>query len=271
MIRTSLLRHCLALLASTACFVAATTGARSQEASYRQEVPGSLASFEMVFVPGGDVTIDGKIVSVAPFYLGRTEVSWDLYDAFALGDGGAARDRADDATARPSNPYGAPDYGWGHQGYAAISIAKPATAAFANWLSQTVGRKYRLPTEAEWVHAATLAARGLGDGPDRWDAVAWYLGNSGRTTHPIATKAADGLGLFDLFGNAAEWVETNSDDEWVVRGGSFLDPVDKIGPSARAAQDDLWNERDPQLPKSDWWLSDGPFVGFRLASDVPNP
>jgi hypothetical protein len=35
----------------------------------------------------------------------------------------------------------------------------------------------------------------------------------------------------------------------------------------RAVQDDSWNERDPQLPKSRWWLSDGPFVGFRLVRE----
>lgn len=247
-----------------------TAGAARQAPNYQQSVPGSLVTFEMVLVPGGQVTMDGATVTVAPFYMGRTEVTWDLYDVFALGvDGGAARDRgAADATARPSNPYGAPDYGWGHQGYAAISIARPAADAFSNWLSETTGRRYRLPTEAEWVHAAALAAAGVkGTGPDRWDAVAWHLGNSGRTTHPVATKAADALGLFDLFGNAAEWVATR-DEAFVVRGGSFLDRPETLGPTARREQDDSWNDRDPQLPKSQWWLSDGPFVGFRLVSDA---
>jgi formylglycine-generating enzyme required for sulfatase activity len=260
-------RNLFVVPALAACVLAASAGAATQEATYRQEVPDSLVSFEMVLVPGGEVTIDGKTETVAPFYLGRTEVTWDLYDVFAIGDGAAARDRADDATARPSNPYGAPDYGWGHKGYAAISIARPAADAFAKWLSETTGRRYRVPTETEWVHAATLAARELPDTADRWDGVAWHLGNSGRTTHPVATKAPDALGLFDLFGNAAEWVATASGD-FVVRGGSFLDPPERLGPAARAVQDDMWNDRDPQLPKSQWWLSDGPFVGFRLASDV---
>ena len=43
------------------------------------------------------------------------------------------------------------------------------------------------------------------------------------------------------------------------------DSLDMIGPRAREVQDDSWNERDPQLPRSKWWLSDGPFAGFRLA------
>jgi hypothetical protein len=52
----------------------------------------------------------------------------------------------------------------------------------------------------------------------------------------------------------------------VTRGGSFRDSLEGTGPSARAVQDPSWNERDPQLPKSSWWLSDGPFVGFRMVS-----
>jgi hypothetical protein len=57
---------------------------------------------------------------------------------------------------------------------------------------------------------------------------------------------------------------TTTDDVLVTRGGSFREAASAVGPDARAQQDASWNERDPQLPKSRWWLSDGPFVGFRL-------
>ena len=40
----------------------------------------------------------------------------------------------------------------------------------------------------------------------------------------------------------------------------------RVGVASRLVQDEAWNERDPQLPKSRWWLSDGPFVGFRLVT-----
>jgi formylglycine-generating enzyme required for sulfatase activity len=218
----------------------------------------------MVLVPAGTVVIDGKRIDVAPFYIGRTEVTWDLYDVFALGLDRQAKTGAADAVARPSQPYGAPDYGWGHAGYPVMSVARAAAEAFTKWLSDTTDRPYRLPTEAEWVHAAELAGGGpsLGAGPR--DALAWHRGNAGGRTHPVGAKAADGLGLFDLFGNVAEWVVT-SDGRLVARGGSFRDDPGTIGPGARSIQDDSWNERDPQLPKSRWWLSDGPFVGFRLA------
>jgi formylglycine-generating enzyme required for sulfatase activity len=230
---------------------------------YRESIAGTAVSFEMVPVPGGTATVEGKPVTVAPFYIGRHEVSWDLYDVFAFGldtkDAAGA-----DAVARPSQPYGAPDYGWGHAGYPAISIARPAAEAFAQWLSTKTGKKYRLPTEAEWQRAADLAAGGAALTDARRDELAWHRSNAGAKTHPSGTKKPDAHGLFDLFGNAAEWV---GGTEWpVTRGGSYRDAGDSVGPSGRAVQDDTWNERDPQLPKSRWWLSDGPFVGFRLVS-----
>jgi formylglycine-generating enzyme required for sulfatase activity len=93
--------------------------------------------------------------------------------------------------------------------------------------------------------------------------MAWHRGNAKGQTHPVASRKPDALGMFDLFGNAAEWVSTD-DGQRVARGGSFRDAPEVTGPRARATQDASWNERDPQLPKSRWWLSDAPFVGFRI-------
>jgi formylglycine-generating enzyme required for sulfatase activity len=240
---------------------AVRAGQASTGQAYRESVAGTLVTFDMVPVPGGTVTVHGKPVTVAPFHIGRTEVTWDLYDVFALGLDAPKTGKAD-AIARPSQPYGAPDYGWGHAGYPAISIASTAAQAFCEWLSAKTGKTYRLATEAEWMHAARLGGADMSS-PVRRDEMAWHRENAGARTHPVGTKAPDALGLVDLFGNAAEWV-TTSDGKVVTRGGSFRDPGSAVGPSARAEQDDSWNERDPQLPKSRWWLSDGPFVGFRL-------
>ena len=102
---------------------------------------------------------------------------------------------------------------------------------------------------------------------NEYDTLAWHVGNSGGRTHGVATKAPDGLGLHDLFGNAAEWVTTGENRRPAARGGSFRDAVASIGPQARAVQDDTWNERDPQIPQSRWWLSDAPFVGFRIVRE----
>ena len=136
-------------------------------------------------------------------------------------------------------------------------------------MSKKTGKSYRLPTEAEWAHAAALAAGKDAVTPARLDALAWHRGNASARTHPVGTKSADALGLFDLFGNAAEWVtaDPSGDTAPVTRGGSFRDAPEALGPGARAIQDETWNERDPQLPKSRWWLSDGPFVGFRVVAE----
>jgi formylglycine-generating enzyme required for sulfatase activity len=230
----------------------------AQATAYRETIAGTTVTFEMVPVPAGK--------DIQPFFIGRTEVTWDMYDVFVLGlDRPAGSSGGSDGVARPSNPYGAPDYGWGHAGFPAISVARAGAETFAKWLSQKTGRVYRLPTEAEWMHAASLAAGPAAPAQPEIGTLAWHRGNAEDRTHPVASKRADRLGLFDLFGNAAEWV-TAPNDALVVRGGSFRDAPGSVGPSSRAVQDASWNERDPQLPKSRWWLSDGPFVGFRLVT-----
>ena len=244
--------------------IPATAQAPAPAQGYKETINGTLVGFEMVPVAGGPVTVGGTAVTVEPFMIGRTEVTWDMYDLFAEGGSDVRGNTGSDASTRPSHPYGAPDYGWGHAGYPAISITRQAAEAFCVWLSAKTGKTYRLPTEAEWARAAELAAGKDSPGASR-EAITWHRGNANATTHPVGARKPDALGLFDLFGNAAEWV-TTTDNTRVTRGGSFRDTLENTGPAARAQQDPSWNERDPQLPKSRWWLSDGPFVGMRVVT-----
>ncbi len=239
-----------------------------QTPDYRETIPGTTVSFDLVRVPGGTLDVDGTPVTIAPFYVGKTEVTWDMYDVFALGlDTPGTQPEGTDAVARPSNPYGAPDYGWGHAGYPVISVTRQAAESYTKWLSQKTGRVYRLPTDVEWSYLASQARQTDRLTTERLEALAWHRENGSSRTHPVGAKAPDRLGLFDLFGNAAEWV-TTADGALVTRGGSFRDEPEVVAGSARATQDWSWNERDPQLPKSRWWLSDGPFVGFRLVREM---
>ena len=261
----------VSLLAERADAQARVAKDAATPAAARDSIPGTLVTFDLVLVPGGPATVPGpggtaRTVEVAPFWIGRTELLWDAYDPFAFGPGSGGSRGSPEAVSRPSRPYGAPDYGFGHAGFPAISVTRNAAEAYCRWLSEKTGRKYRLPTEAEWARAAQLAAGGRTLAAARRDALAWHAGNAGGRSHRAGTKGADALGLRDLFGNVAEWVTTDDGRE-VTRGGSWRDAAADVGPAARAVQDDSWNERDPQIPKSPWWLSDGPFVGFRVVRE----
>ncbi len=79
---------------------------------------------------------------------------------------------------------------------------------FISKLNAKGSTKFRLPTEAEWEYAARSGGRAeMFAGGDDIDRVAWYRGNSARSTHPVGTKAPNGLGLYDMSGNVWQWCE----------------------------------------------------------------
>src|SRR5437588_7643161 len=170
----------------------------AQNAPYRDSIPGTLVRFEMMPVPGD-----------RPFWIGKTEVTWDEYDIWAFRLDLTPRERSSgvDATARPSRPYGAPDRGFGHHGYPALAMTYGAARAYCAWLSARTGRHYGLPTDAQWTRALGLGlSTDTSLSAERRDALAWHAGNAAHQSHAVATKQADALGAYDLLGNVAEWV-----------------------------------------------------------------
>ena len=79
---------------------------------------------------------------------------------------------------------------------------------FIRKLNSLTGQNFRLPTEAEWEFACRGGNNSRGykySGSNCVDDVAWYDGNSGNKTHPVATKLPNELGIYDMSGNVIEW------------------------------------------------------------------
>ena len=232
---------------------------------FSQEIPSAAFKFEMIPVTGDESK------NIKPFWIAKTELSWEAFDVFVYAlDEVQGEGLGPDAVTRPTKPYLPPDRGFGHEGYAAISMSHHNASEFCNWLSQRSGRKYRLASEAEWEHACSAGSEDdycFGDDAEILAEHAWFSSNSNGTPHPVGEKKPNAWGLHDMHGNVAEWVN-GRDGQPVVKGGTYRDEAHRLKTLARVMNDPAWNASDPQIPKSQWWLADGPFIGFRVVCEV---
>ena len=131
---------------------------------------------------------------------------------------------------------------------------------------------YRLPTESEWEYAARCGLDTAYAGSDDADSVAWHAGNSGGTTHPVASLAPNECGLYDMSGNVWEWTA----DWYSSTSYSSSSGVDPTGPATgdeRAKRGGPWYNmpRDVRLGNRVPFFPvgiDGIF-GFRVARTTP--
>lgn len=303
------------VVAATVAILSLFSQAAIKHENYTESVPGTSVKFDLVAIPGGSFVMGSPAgeagrsadegpaheIRIAPFWMERTETTWDEYDAFAFAQAiAAAADPARatppagaDAITRPTPPYADESFGFGKGRQPVISVQYHAAMEYCRWLSEKTGKTYRLPTEAEWEYAAragSQTAYSFGAGGPQLGEFAWFAGNSGGRPHPVGQKKPNSWGLFDMHGNVAEWVLDHYDAQqygktapntlgpvvlpddrrypYVVRGGSWEDPAPRLRSAARRASSEAWNRRDPQSPQSIWWHTDATFAGFRVVRAV---
>jgi formylglycine-generating enzyme required for sulfatase activity len=151
----------------------------------------------------------------------------------------------------------------------AVMISWNDAQAYIIALNNLTGKKYRLPTEAEWEYAARGGKKSQGykySGSDNVDAVAWYDENSGYISHPVGTKEPNELGIYDMSGNVWEWCS-----DW-YDGYSDLPQTNPPGPSSglrrviRGGNYILYAQAIRVSMRSGWDPNNlSPYIGFRLA------
>ena len=245
-------------------------------------IPGTDLKFDMVYVPGGKTRLgspadeagrkpDERLVhevELHPFWMSRTEVPWEAFVKYFENRKAVKVD----GVTRPSPPYEPPHGKMGVGTHPAVSMRWHGAIGYCEWVSTLTGRRFRLPTEAEFEYAARAGATGAG--PANADETAWFQSNSQQKTHLTGTKKPNAFGLHDLMGNVWEYaLEFHSGPDYapVLRGGGWPTPAAELRFAARQQIQPDWYERDPNRPRSVWWLTDGTFVGFRLVcfADAP--
>ena len=142
---------------------------------------------------------------------------------------------------------------------------------FIKKLNNLTGKQFRLPTEAEWEYAARGGNKSRHtqySGSDDIDSVAWYYGNSGSQTHPVAKKSPNELGLYDMSGNVWEWCNDRYGDDYYAKSPS-VDPQGSSSGSSRVLRGGSWRS-SPRLCRSSnrhryYPEGEGNRFGFRLA------
>ncbi len=229
---------------------------------------------DMVEIPGGEFQMGDmeglgspqeqpiRTVTIAPFHLGKHEVTFDEYDQFV------------ELTASSYSPK---YQNWGRGRRPVIHVSWEDAKAYAAWLSQVTGKFYRLPSEAEWEYAARN-----GSNQETWAGTSEEseLGNyavyGGDKTAEVGSKQPNEFGLYDLSGNVYEWVEDcwHENYQKAPEDGSAWREANGGDCIQRVIRGGAWNYNDPEFLRSsnrdrftpDFRLS---FLGFRLAQDIP--
>ncbi len=279
---------------------------------YQSKIPETGVGYAMVAIRGGAFTMGSPAtekerdkgegpqheVTIAPFWMGKFEVTWDMYDPFSITNDPRRKDgfptkvtedtSIPDLVSKPTSPYMPMDFGYGKGTFPATGITQHAANKFCQWLSAQTGHFYRLPTEAEWEYACragTKTAYSFGDNPAD---LTKYAVVDAVQYGKVGSLKPNPWGLYDMHGNVLEWVldqytpytKKASTNPWVkatqlyprvARGGSFYDYPKDCRSAVRFLSDKDWKLNDPQLPQSIWYHTDAEWLGFRLVRPLKTP
>ncbi len=278
--------------------------------AYKFTLPGSTLQSKMVPINAGNFLMGSskaeknrkadegpqRTVFIAAYWMGAFEVTRDEFDIF-FNDQTTSENSKVDAVTRPSPQYIDLSWGMGKEGgYPVNSLSQYAALMYCRWLYNKTGVFYRLPTEAEWEYACragSTTAYYFGNDEKQLDNYAWYKNNSNSKFQKVGLKLPNAWGLFDMLGNVCEWTLDHYDDKRLenltdksinpvvaankakypkaLRGGGFGDGAELLRSASRFKSDPIWNRRDPQIPKSKWWLTEASDVGFRIVCPLEQP
>lgn len=298
-------------LALPLLFCTFQVAAQDKQEAYTQKIDGTALSFEMKAIPAGAFLMGSKKgnadeqpvheVKIDPFWMSTFEVTWDIYEPFLYKDYEATHSTGAvpanvDAVTRPTKPYLDMTFGMGKENHPALAMTHYNAIQFCKWLYARTGIFYRLPTEAEWEYASRAGNATeyfFGEDASKLNEYGWYNANSDGKTHAVGQKKPNQWGLYDMYGNVAEWTYDQYQADFyagvkgekannpvavpdklysnVIRGGSYDDQAKDLRSASRLASDPVWKQLDPQIPKSNWWFPEAPFIGMRLVRPFNPP
>jgi formylglycine-generating enzyme required for sulfatase activity/serine/threonine protein kinase len=169
------------------------------------------------------------VVLTKPFFMGMHEVTVGQFATFVKDTGYVTEAERNGEGSHRVRADGKWEYdvktNWRNPGFEqaddhpVVCVSFADALEFCNWLTGKDGKKYTLPTEAQWEYCCRAGTRTrfcFGDDENELDSHAWFANNSSAATHPVGQKKPNAWGLFDMHGNASEWTSDRYDKDYYV-------------------------------------------------------